>query len=339
MKLCVSKFILSFVLLLGLSRPLYAMKAEYVKNLLIVQESTVSHKLVLHFLGKTSIGIKFNKAEEMDDFINAMYVQAWKGSQATETLIATLPSENIIDYTFPEKPLDLVEGDFCYTVPTVFGFLSIKICLADGKEANTQRTILVNYDKKCSKPSTLPHGNLKDSDITIAGGILAFAHGIPGLVSKIPGEDNILSFNNTVVFYTVCLSTPDNIQAMDHTGKKSVNAIEDTFHSFTWKGNNILVRIDTIKQYCMTITPCSSSPLLVDPSANLPANPSHKPPANSSTNPPANIMWNCIGGCLFVGFLTGVICFFTRSKPHPEGPQLTVAEKSRMQNKGNSPRR
>ena len=65
MKLCVSKFIFSFLILLGLSRPLYAM---HVDGLYISTYSRAPHELSLIFSEKQVIEIKFNNADEKKNF-------------------------------------------------------------------------------------------------------------------------------------------------------------------------------------------------------------------------------------------------------------------------------
>ena len=149
-----------------------------------------------------------------------------------------------------------------HTVRTVFGTLTIETVPADGTRVFTHRKLQIGYSEGLLKPANLPHVQLKDYDLVFQCNILTFVHRIPGLLSHLPGGSNITLCDNTHLLYTEFSYACDNIRVMNYTRNGNVDATKDTFHSFTWRGKNILVRIGTdIRKYCITITPCSSSTL------------------------------------------------------------------------------
>ena len=288
MKLCVSKFIFPFLILLGLSRPLYAMNVEDVWGLQVVSNSIVSPELDLKFFGHQpiDIGINFSDVGKKKNFINALYEQDWTCPSVTDKIIAILPNGNIQQCNVYGNILK-TGVLFAYKVPTAFGDLVIQTIPADGTDAPTHKKLQVSYSAGIAKPSSTPHAKLNDNQVKYdyTDGILTFEHKIPGLVSKIYGGGSIPSLDNRYVFYTRHISMyQGNIQVMDSTGENYVDATENTFHSFTWKGMNILVRIGTIEDYCITITPCSSLP--VDPLRVIPKLDSVDPPLKPPVDPP-----------------------------------------------------
>ena len=134
MKLCVFKLVLSFVLLLGLSRPLYAKDAW---SLTIHTDPKEPCRCDLFFSRREYIAsITFNAVNEMEEFINILREQDF-GSHVGHMEV-TLPNENIKLYG-PDA-----EG-FDYTVPTVFGDLTIQTVAVDGDKAATHKILQVSY--------------------------------------------------------------------------------------------------------------------------------------------------------------------------------------------------
>ena len=225
----------------------------------------------------------------------------------TREIIATLPNASI------EKGRVSVEVVFEYTVPTVFGDLTIQTVPADGDNA-THKKLQISYSVGFAKPANLLPINLQDDDVTYdyTTGTLTFKHNIPSVLRQIPGEFTLIHLDNTYLSRTWSHETNKNIQVMNSTGTGEVDAIKDTFHSFIWKGKNILVRIDTIQEYCITITPCSSlpvDPLRVDPLVDPPPKllPTHllTHPLNYALTHPLNHPLILCGIGLEVAFLWG----------------------------------